>query len=723
MKQIHQTLYFCIVVVCGLWLTGGTVWGETAVSPPRPSQPATTLVPFGATWKYLDNGSDQGTAWRGSSFDDSSWASGAAQLGYGDGDEVTVVSYGSDSNNKYTTTYFRHSFTVADASTIAYLQLTAIRDDGIVVYLNGTELLRDNLPGGSINYLTTASSAIGGSGESTPVTGTVAANGALVNGSNVLAVEIHQANGTSSDISFDLQLEVGTLSQFVELMWSGGITSSSARVNAKLSIPSSTARLIVSENADLSTPITSGFATAAAANNHVAPLSITGLTPNTAYYYAIEAEGVVDSSKIGQFRTFANGPFSYTFAMAGDATLGSTHPIYTTIRDQNPLFFLNPGDFFYADIGTNDRSLFRAAFDASVGSTTQSLLYQQVPIAYVWDDHDFGPNNSDGTSLSREAARLTYQEYVPHYPLGAGSGDVAIYQAFTVGRARFIMLDLRSERTPSGNTDDANKTMMGAAQKAWFKQQLLDANGAYPLIFIVGSVPWISSTSSDNWAGYTSERRELADFIKANNIHNLVMLSADAHMLALDDGTNNSYATGGGASFPVFHAAALDRGGSIKGGPYTHGPFTGAGQFALVTVTDNNSSQICVAYSGLRRDDATGSLSELIDWTTCYYLTAVSPTITPTISPTTATTLNLAWDTNPANCTYELHTDTTPYFSPSTGTLINSDGNSSYNVPLAVGNPSVNHYYWVQALNCDGSETAVSNHVAEFDFALIPGTP
>lgn len=708
MKQPRHILYILAIVLGSLGLVGGNIAA------------ATTLVPLEATWKYLDDGSDQGTAWYATSFDDSSWASGAGQLGYGDGDEATVVGFGSNASSKYITTYFRHTFNVTDANAITYLNFSIIRDDGIIVYLNGNEILRDNMPSSGVTYQTISSGTIDGSAESTPITTTIANGGRLVNGSNVLAVEIHQRSGSSSDISFDLQLEGSTPNQFVQLLWSGNVTSSSAQVNAKLTVPSSSVRLVVSPNANLSSPMFSGYATAAAANNYVVALSVSGLVPNTTYYYAIEAEGAMDTSKIGQFHTFGEGPFSYTFAMAGDATLGSTHPVYTTIRDQNPLFFLNPGDFFYADIGVNDRSLFRAAFDATVGSTTQSQLYQQVPIAYVWDDHDFGPNNADGTSPSREAARLTYQEYVPHYPLGAGSGDVAIYQAFTVGRTRFIMLDLRSERTPSGGTDNASKTMMGAAQKAWFKQQLLDANGHYPLIFIVGSVPWVSSSGNDTWAGYTTERRELADFIKDNNIHNLVMLSADAHMLALDDGTNNSYATGGGASFPVFHAAALDRGGSVKGGPYSHGPFAGTGQFALVTVTDNNSSQICVAYSGLQRNATTGTLTELIDWGDCYYLTAVSPAVTPTAN---TTTLTLAWNSNPANCTYEVHGSTAPYFPPTAGTLLNSGSGSSYNVPLAVGNPSVNHYYWVRAVNCDGSETAVSNHVAEFDFPLTPGTP
>src|SRR5262249_33094290 len=74
---------------------------------PVPARAATNLVSQGAAWRYLDDGTDQGTAWREVSFDDSAWASGPAQLGYGDGDEATVVSFGPDANNKYITTYFR----------------------------------------------------------------------------------------------------------------------------------------------------------------------------------------------------------------------------------------------------------------------------------------------------------------------------------------------------------------------------------------------------------------------------------------------------------------------------------------------------------------------------------------------------------------------------------------------------------------------------------------
>ena len=165
----------------------------------------TILVPTGATWKYLANGTDQGTAWRAASFNDSTWLSGPAQLGYGDGDEATTLGFGPDANNKYITSYFRRAFNVTDASLFNGLTLRLLRDDGAVVYLNGVEVWRTNMPSGSVGYLTPASVAVGGADESTFFQTTIS-SALLVNGTNVLAIELHQSGGTSTDISFDLQL-------------------------------------------------------------------------------------------------------------------------------------------------------------------------------------------------------------------------------------------------------------------------------------------------------------------------------------------------------------------------------------------------------------------------------------------------------------------------------------------------------------------------------------
>jgi hypothetical protein len=159
-------------------------------------------VARGQTWKYLDTGVSQGSGWRPILFDDSGWSNGRGQFGYGGGDETTVVSFGPDANLKYPTTYFRKSFTVDNPANVIQLDLSLLRDDGAVIYLNGTEVWRSNMPAGTITYTTPAASAIGAADENIWL-GLSISPALLVAGNNVIAAEVHQHNGTSSDVSFD----------------------------------------------------------------------------------------------------------------------------------------------------------------------------------------------------------------------------------------------------------------------------------------------------------------------------------------------------------------------------------------------------------------------------------------------------------------------------------------------------------------------------------------
>jgi hypothetical protein len=165
------------------------------------ADPPVVLVGAGSVWKYLDDGSNQRTAWRGTSFNDSSWESGPAELGYGDGDEATEVSYGRRRSDKHITTYFRRSFTVENAEAFEAILLRLKRDDGAVVYLNGEEVHRVNMPSGQIDHETLAVDAIDIDWDPE-----VTLPQTLREGANVLAVEIHQGSRDSSDISFDLEL-------------------------------------------------------------------------------------------------------------------------------------------------------------------------------------------------------------------------------------------------------------------------------------------------------------------------------------------------------------------------------------------------------------------------------------------------------------------------------------------------------------------------------------
>ena len=164
----------------------------------------TYIVPIaqGSQWKYLYDGTDQGTAWRALGFDDSLWAAGDGQLGFGDGDETTDI--GPKVDYRFTA-YFRHIFNVTDVSNIEDLSINLIYDDGAVIYINGNEIPRVNMPTGTI-YYDTPSDGSGGENASAILSGIDSAF--LNEGDNILAVEVHQQAYNSSDISFDLGLSI-----------------------------------------------------------------------------------------------------------------------------------------------------------------------------------------------------------------------------------------------------------------------------------------------------------------------------------------------------------------------------------------------------------------------------------------------------------------------------------------------------------------------------------
>lgn len=178
------------------------VYGES------PSQgPETTMyLQSGDVWKYLADGSDQGTSWREIDFDDSSWPSGPSQLGYGDGDEATNVGYiDADPNTtgiqKNPTTYFRSTINIEDPTIFENFTLNYLFDDGIVIYVNGEEVARVNLASNpSFDDYTS-----GSDGDNATRSLTLASS-VFRAGINTIAAEVHQTNSRSSDVSFDLTL-------------------------------------------------------------------------------------------------------------------------------------------------------------------------------------------------------------------------------------------------------------------------------------------------------------------------------------------------------------------------------------------------------------------------------------------------------------------------------------------------------------------------------------
>ncbi|MBI2930040.1 MAG: family 16 glycosylhydrolase [Planctomycetes bacterium] len=158
-----------------------------------------TSIAARSTWKYNDSGANLGTFWRSRTYSDSLWRSGAGILGYGESYINTVLR-----KSSRITTYFRKTITVNNPATLTHLTARIMVDDGFVLYINGTEVRRASLPIGAIGYNTIASEH-----EASNQYVTYNLDGSrslLVQGSNVIAVEVHQASTASSDLVFDAEL-------------------------------------------------------------------------------------------------------------------------------------------------------------------------------------------------------------------------------------------------------------------------------------------------------------------------------------------------------------------------------------------------------------------------------------------------------------------------------------------------------------------------------------
>lgn len=362
----------------------------------------------------------------------------------------------------------------------------------------------------------------------------------------------------------------------------------------------------------------------------IVAFQIEGLSEQTIYYYRL---GNDDSTTQGTFITPAPMGMRYNFSIltAGCAHTGSNHPIFTYMSQEHHLndtnlpilMMLHLGDFHYADIYTDNIMSRIEAIQAVVSSSSrQRALYQSMAIANMWDDHDFMGNDSGNrtnkkddniSTTAYDIALQSFQIVYPHYPLASlmmntSNNDVGTsynnspslpyaimtddpipnvspYHAYTIGTIRFIITDLRSEC----NTE----SMYSPQQKQWFYEELSNSY-LYDYVIWISTKPWIgpSVDHDDAWFGHPTDRAELSYHISHRmKKRNLFVISADAHMIAFDNGSNTYYGneytnssrsssiledatTTTISSFPILQSGSMDRIGSIKGGPFSDNCYT-----------------------------------------------------------------------------------------------------------------------------------------------------
>lgn len=385
-------------------------------------------------------------------------------------------------------------------------------------------------------------------------------------------------------------------------------------------------RVAVADNAGMSDPVFT--ASEAVDAQGVATLTISGLAPSSRFFYQVEDNGVLDTSVTGQFLTHppVGSRASFTIGAASCAGLDtefpgsgtelapdriSNSPIFETIRAkavaENWLFFGHLGDTTYYDPGSGvhvpDASVatYRTMYDDILAQSNQAGLYRDVPFFHFWDDHEFGPDNSDGTFVDKANAAQVFREREPATDFPDAN---AIYRHKRIGRTLIIGSDVRYDRSPNTDPDGPSKTMLGSAQKTWM-ENLLASTDAEFFIWLMPS-QWMGTTT-DSWSEFATERDELVTMLgDLGWLNRMCMVYGDRHAAGISSGATNDW-----GGFPVLQAASIDARPASSGAP---GRFDvledipSRDQYGTVTVTDVGSS-ILVKLSAWRGTDEIGAYS------------------------------------------------------------------------------------------------------------------
>jgi hypothetical protein len=349
---------------------------------PTAAAASTLVLARNSAWRYNATGTDLGTAWRASAYDDSSWPSGPGVLGYGDPFIATTVPFGPNPNSKYPTTYFRTTFEVSvPPATLQSMVMTANFDDGFVVYVNGVEAARRSLPAGTIAYGTFASLHEAGAYETVDLG---AALPALVVGTNVLAVEVHQASSTSSDLAWDADLTVADQPIVTRGPYLQAGTPDAITIRWRTNSASASWVRFGTSPGELSASASSGTP----ATEH--EVRLTGLSPATRYWYSVgTAAGPIAGDATHTFQTapVAGGPSNVRLWALGDSGLpGATAQ---AVRDAYTAWAGGRATDFWLMLGDN-------AYATGTDAEYQAAVFDQYPVmlrqSVLWPtrgNHDF----------------------------------------------------------------------------------------------------------------------------------------------------------------------------------------------------------------------------------------------------------------------------------------------------------------------------------------------
>lgn len=266
-------------------------------------------------------------------------------------------------------------------------------------------------------------------------------------------------------------------------------------------------------------------------SDYCVTLRAENLRPDTRYFYRLRFAGALDRHQPLPFhtRTAPQGPadFRVAFGSCCRIQLDREQPIFDVVRALEPDMFLWLGDNIYAD--SDQPSALADLYRRQRVVERLEPLLRTTPQLAIWDDHDFGFNDSDGTSPIKRQALDLFKSYWANPSYGQDSAP-GVYFKHSHGGVDFFFLDGRFHRDPSSTPDTPSKTMLGASQKAWLKAELAKSRAPFKILVSGGGWSSAEGKGGDSWAAYLHERNELFDFIRDRRIGGVIGISGDAHM-------------------------------------------------------------------------------------------------------------------------------------------------------------------------------------------------
>ena len=277
----------------------------------------------------------------------------------------------------------------------------------------------------------------------------------------------------------------------------GSVTDTSANIWIRSDSAASAVVQYQVSGGNWSQPSQSAAVSLTAGNDFTGALFLTNLSAATSYDYRVLLDGVVQSASTSVFKSLpAQGtPGRFTFVFGADIQQDQKpHTIFGRLAAQQADFALLMGNTTYSDLSSPaaTEADFWTAYKANRADSFFQSFANRTPIFTVWNDHDYGTNDSDSSYALKSASRAAFGKYWANPPYV--ESNASVYYKFSAADTDFFVLDTRFNRVPGA-------TLLGATQLQWLKNQLLASTATFKFVVSPDMVSDFGTTGADSWAG------------------------------------------------------------------------------------------------------------------------------------------------------------------------------------------------------------------------------